>query len=250
MPLAHVVTFGKLDVGALPDVHGLSDDTQRIFWVLAACKGDSLLEWTSAYEISDILRSCAGIDIPRQRVSTILEDEKKHGTVTRQRKGGRRKYMIMRSGEQKLVASPTATMFIDPALAFSATRKLTEIFNDLSGDMRYCDPYVASRTLDFLAECKNASTIKLLTVNIQGLGAFKADLAAFNREHNGKLQVRTIGQGHVHDRYVLHDGGILLMGASIKDVGKKQSFIISAGKDIAGAVVPAFERLWSQAGPV
>jgi hypothetical protein len=87
-------------------------------------------------------------------------------------------------------------------------------------------------------------------VNIQGVASFKADLAAFNREHNGKLQVRAIGQGHVHDRYLLHEGGILLLGASVKDIGKKQSFVIAVGKDIAGAVFPAFEKLWSQAGPV
>jgi hypothetical protein len=64
------------------------------------------------------------------------------------------------------------------------------------------------------------------------------------------LQARVIGQGHLHDRYLVHDDGILLMGASVKDVGKKQSFVVAAGKDIAGAVTPAFDKLWSQAAPV
>jgi hypothetical protein len=40
------------------------------------------------------------------------------------------------------------------------------------------------------------------------------------------------------------------MGASVKDVGKKQSFVIAAGKDIAGAVAPAFDKLWAQSAPV
>jgi hypothetical protein len=49
---------------------------------------------------------------------------------------------------------------------------------------------------------------------------------------------------------LVHDDGILLMGASVKDVGKKQSFVVAAGKDIAGAVTPAFDKLWSHAAPV
>ena len=149
MTLARAATFNKLDVTTLPDVHALSDEAQRVFWVLTACKTDPLLEWTSSSEISDILRNCARIDIPRQRVSAILEQERKQGAVSRQRKNGKRKYMIMRPGEERLIASPIATMFVDPGQAFSATRKLTDIFGELRGDMRYCDPYIAARTLDF-----------------------------------------------------------------------------------------------------
>jgi hypothetical protein len=250
MTPAHVASFTRLDVGVLPDVHALSDEARQVFWVLTACKTDPLLEWSSPGEISDILRDCARIDIPRQRVGSILERERKQGAVSRQRKNGKRKHMIMRPGEERLITSPIATMFVDPTQAFSATRKLTDIFGELHGSVRYCDPYIASRTLDFLAHCKHAPTIKLLTVNIQGADSFKADLAAFNREQSGKLQVRVVGQGHVHDRYLLHNAGILLLGASVKDIGKKQSFVVAVGKDIASAVSPRFEQLWSQAGTV
>lgn len=250
MMLAHVATFKKFDVSALPDVHGLDDEARQVLWVLTACKGDHLLEWTSPTEISDILRDCARIDVPRQRVQALLEQERKQGAVTRQRKNGKRRYMIMRPGEQHLIASLVAPLFIDPERAFTATRKLGHIFGELKGNVRFCDPYVASRTLDFLAECERAASIQLLTVNVQGSASFKADLSAFNREHNGKLEVRAIGQGHLHDRYLVHDEGILLMGASVKDVGKKQSFVVAAGKDIASAVTPAFDKLWSQAAPV
>jgi hypothetical protein len=59
------------------------------------------------------------------------------------------------------------------------------------------------------------------------------------------VEVGLIGQGHLHDRYLVHDDGILLMGASVKDVGKKQSFVIAAG-----AVAPAFDKLWAQSAPV
>ncbi len=250
MTLTHVATFKRFDVGALPDVHGLDDEARQVLWVLTACRNDHLLEWTSPTEISDVLRDCARIDIPRQRVQVLLEQERKQGAVTRQRKDGKRKYMIMRPGEQKLSASLVAPLFIDPERAFSTTRRLADIFGELRGDLRFCDAYVASRTLDFLAECKGAASIQLLTVNVQGTAAFKADLIAFNREHHGKLQVRMIGQGHLHDRYLVHDDGVLLMGASVKDVGKKQSFVVAAGKGIADAVTPAFDKLWFQAAPI
>jgi hypothetical protein len=184
-----------------------------------------------------------------------LEEKRKRRAVARQRKYGKLRYMIMRPGEQELGASLIAPLFVNPAEAFSASRKLADILGELRGDIRYCDPHIGSRTLDFLAECNNAPTIKLLTVTVDKPTSFKTDLAAFNREHGGKpevrkLEVRVLGKGHLHDRYAAHDNGILLMGASLKDVGKKQSFVIAASKDIAGAVVSAFDTLWPQGAPV
>ena len=38
-----------------------------------------------------------------------------------------------------------------------------------------------------------------------------------------------------------------MIGASLKDLGKKQSFVIALGADIRKAVLVAFNKLWATA---
>jgi hypothetical protein len=245
MMMSLVERFRQIDTSDLPDVHSLADIRLKLFWVLAVAKRDTLLEFMKASEISDILRDSVGIHVSRQRVTAALENEK--NTVSKGKKKGKRYFKLMRAGEDELVSSTVAPIFIDPTKAFSATRKLEEIIGTLSGDLEYCDAYVDRRTLDFLSNCKGAQSIKLLTENIHGSAAFKADLSAFQKEHGNILEVRTIGQGHLHDRYIVHGTGMLLIGASLKDLGKKQSFVVSLGGDISKAVSVAFKKNWGTA---
>jgi hypothetical protein len=241
----HVAAFRNVAVEGLPDVHGLAEERQQVLWVLMAGKNHVRLESLTASEISDILRDSQGIDIPRQRVIGLLQREA--GTVSRVRKKGKRYFKIMRAGEQEISSSTVSPLFIDPAKAFSATRKLADIICGLEGDLRYCDPYVGSRTLDFLADCKGAQSVKLLTVTIHNSAAFKADLAAFQKEHNHILDVRVLQHGHLHDRYIVHNRGMILLGASLKDVGKKQSFVVAVGSDVAQSVAISFDGHWQNA---
>src|SRR5216683_2399529 len=119
-PSPHVITFRGVTAEGLPDIHGLSAERLQVLWVLAAAKIEPSLDSLSAAEISEILRDSQGIDIPRQRVAGILQKEA--GTVSRLRKGKKRYFKIMRSGEKEISSSSISPLFIDPAKAFSATR--------------------------------------------------------------------------------------------------------------------------------
>jgi hypothetical protein len=72
-------------------------------------------------------------------------------------------------------------------------------------------------------------------------------LGAFQRERGGILEVRVLPQGYLHDRYIIHNDGMLLLGASLKDVGKKQSFVVAIGSDVAQSVATAFDGQWQSA---
>src|SRR5712692_863954 len=100
MTSPHVAAFRHVTVDTLPDVHGLAEERLQILWVLLAGKSDVSLEMLSAAEISDILRDSQGIDIPRQRVTSLLRREA--GTVSRVKKDGKRYFKIMRAGEQEI----------------------------------------------------------------------------------------------------------------------------------------------------
>ena len=103
------------------------------------------------------------------------------------------------------------------------------------------------RTLDFLAACESATAIRLLTANISKPNPFARDVAAFNREHGGKLEVRVAAQKTLHDRYIIHDDGLLLLGTSLNGLGKKQTFVVALGPDLRADVSAAFESRWQTA---
>lgn len=232
---------------ALPDLHSLDSERLKVFWILAdeARKNpDGLL---SSYAIAQRLEREHRIDVPRHRVDSILRKEKK--TVLRKVRGGTEYWKLMRAGEIELETPSDLATFIDPQKAFTSRRRVYEILSGLIGPLRFCDPYIDSSVLDSLASCSKATTIKLLTSRIHSL-SFAPDLAAFNREFQGKMQVRTVSKQKLHDRYILHNSGMILFGASLKDIGKAPSFVVALGPDLTDAVSDHFENAWSNATPV
>ena len=69
----------------------------------------------------------------------------------------------MKRGEDDLTGSSTQPIYVDPERPLTSIRKVEELFEQLDGDLRICDPYSASRTLYFGAQSTRAASIKLLT---------------------------------------------------------------------------------------
>ncbi len=213
-------------------------------WTLAVAKDDPELEYLTPSQIADILCDGEGIHVSRQLVAAILGRERK--TVARRRFGQRDRFRIMKTGEDAVMASSafTATV-IDPTKALSEIRRVEGLLGELRGDLRVCDPYVDKKTLDLLAECRSAGSVQLLTVNLQKEGPFRRDLDAFRREHAMSLNVRVAAAARLHDRYILHDEGMLLLGGSLNGLGKKQSFIVELGLGLRATVEPTFADEWN-----
>ncbi len=58
--------------------------------------------------------------------------------------------------------------------------------------------------------------------------------------------VRIGPAGHLHDRYVIHDDGMMIVGTSLNSIGLKQSFVVTVGDDIRAMVVGAFDDAWNR----
>jgi hypothetical protein len=88
---------------------------------------------------------------------------------------------------------------------------------------------------------------KAPTSNILKESKLRRDLAAYDKEHTSKIEVRVSPNGVLHDRYILHEEGMLLLGTSLNGFAKKQSFLVSLGPDIRAATETAFNRVWASA---
>jgi hypothetical protein len=238
-------TLKNADLGRLPNIHQLSESRLVVLWILAAVKGSEVSLGLSSAQISDLLRDGCGIAMSRQRVKAIVENE--NGTVAKLRQGSNSYYKIMRSGEELIAGSAHDPVLIQPDKALSGIRKVEELLGFISGDVRVCDPYVDNRTLDYLSNCAQASSIRLLTQNIYRDALFKRDLKAFNQENGDSLEVRVAAGRELHDRYVIHGNGMMLIGTSLNNIGAKQSFIVALGEDIRSAATSWFDKTWNTA---
>jgi hypothetical protein len=242
-----VAIFREIDTQDLPDIHPLGSARLHVLWVLLAGKTHGGVERLSPAQIADVLVDCYGISITRQRVRVILTKERE--TVCRRMIRGREYFSIMKAGVDLFQPSTFDPVFIDPSRALTEIRKVEGVLGDLKGDLRVCDPYVESKTLDLLAMCGRANAIRLLTVNVHKEGRFERDLRAFNLEHGNRLVVRRHPPGVLHDRYVVHEAGALLFGGSLNGLGMKQTFVWPAGPDLSRTAAIYFEQNWKNAQP-
>ena len=143
--------------------------------------------------------------------------------------------------------SAHTAQFVDPENSLNEIRKLEALFGTLTGDVKICDPYVDNKTVDLIAEMSSADSISLLTVNVQKDAALKRDISAYLRQGGKSVQIRVANEAALHDRYIIHAGGMILLGGSLNGFSKKQSFIVSVGTDLRAVAEAAFDRHWRSA---
>ena len=119
------------------------------------------------------------------------------------------------------------------------------------------DTYCGPRTLDLLKQAAHAR-VQLLTrlANLRK----PADQAALLREISDyrseftAAEFRDYQNPDLHDRYVLSEDALTLLGHGIKDLGNKESFVIVFPKatcpDLYSALLSNFNLRWRAARPL
>jgi hypothetical protein len=97
---------------------------------------------------------------------------------------------------------------------------------------------------------RKADSIQLLTVSVKQPAGFKQAMKAFASERGITLEVRTLLPGILHDRFLIHDHGMLMFGTSFNGLGLKQSFVVALGEDIRASVASTFDADWQRATPL
>jgi hypothetical protein len=157
--------FSAADLTPYPPLSTFGDPRSQALWVLWVGRDSIGTPQMTPGEISAVLRDAFGIHVSRQKIEGLLSQERQ--AVAKRKKQGRRVYQIMQAGIDEVSSRGPGTVFVDPTQALSGIRETQGILADLQGDLSVCDPYVDGRTLDFLADCKAGTSIRLLTYNIK-----------------------------------------------------------------------------------
>ena len=201
-------------------------------------------DWISAVALSTALRADHGVQVHWRTIDAELNG--KRDLVARRKRQGRWEYSILAAGSARIAAAPETVAYVDPANALQATRKLHDVLAQLSGTVRICDAYLDNTTFEHLEACPKTADVRLLTMNIKDSGPLRRIVAAA-RTAGHKIEIKIVGNRVLHDRYVIDDTRMLILGTSLNGFGKKQSFVINAGDDIRATMEREFEAMWLKA---
>jgi hypothetical protein len=201
-------------------------------------------QWMTAAEISKELRDQHGIGLHWKKIESAFEDNP--SAVARRKASKQWQFRILRAGEELLGAAQSTILFIDPTQAVKATMSLHDFFYKLKGTVRVCDAYLDNTTLEHLHALDKSVTVQLLTKNVKDSGPLRRIVAAWKSEGR-TLEIRVDGTAPLHDRYIIDDSIMTILGTSLNGFGKKQCFIIQTGPDLRAVVLPVFDGLWKSA---
>jgi hypothetical protein len=145
--------------------------------------------------------------------------------------------------------------YVEAGKARTAQLNLEEIFHKVSGEIRICDPYYGAKSLYRLDSLKQCKPIRFLTQKADGNETLTVSsaLQVWKQQHQDVEFRRHVGRD-LHDRFVLSDEELILLGHGLKDVGNRDSFIIRIGHQLAGDLIQtvreSFDAKWKAATPI
>lgn len=241
---ASCMALDKADYGVPPDHQNPRDMCLWIMWVMQ----DGLaVEWLTAHQIEELLISCLGIHLSRQKIQGILMQDR--CLVLKRKKGGVSHFKLLRPGIEKIRCSGNEITVLQPGSPFTSKRSLQSLFDGLAGEICVCDPYAEPSSLDVIAQIGKGQRIRFLTRKIHLPDQFKRDVDALCSEGLG-LEVRKANGHSIHDRYAIDKNGVLVFGASLNSVGHSQSLVMHQKGDIRRALLESFDGIWSTAIPL
>lgn len=219
-----------------------SDDLERILAVLHNAKLAGT-QWQTAVQISGSLRDECGISLHWRTIQTVLMGSREF--VDRRKRQHRWHFTILTAGERLISETSEPITLIEPKKALQAVISLHKLFSNLNGTVRICDPYLDPATIEHLDACADVQ-IRLLTKNVRKASQLRRLISAFQ---GGKrhLEIRIASHGSLHDRYILDDSSMLILGTSLNGFGKKQCFVVKAGNGIRNVVLSDFDSKWQSA---
>ena len=131
---------------------------------------------------------------------------------------------------------------------FTGQRVLTEIIEESQGYLGVMDTYVDRKTLDLLHDAPEGIPIRLLTCNTGGADKEKRFLRACKNlkvERPG-FEIRKCESSPFHDRFILTKNKGWMIGASLKDIGKKLTMITEMSPETSKQMQNHFEEIWKK----
>ena len=248
-----------LDFSEFVDFSNLNKISDKSLWILWVCKEKLGLKKLNASQISYIFKEVKELSIDKRKITNAFN--RLGDKIYTYRDNDILSYEIMQPGKDYLMSvskqDSINLLYFEPEKKFSSKRQLAKnILSKLKGVLKFVDPYIDIRTLDILKDLKN-SDIKVLS-KLSNLkepkkSRFLRELTDFVKEKKN-FQFRDYSSKDLHDRYIISQDSIILIGHSIKDLGGKESFAVVMDKattiDIYEILNSNFDDRWNHSNSI
>jgi hypothetical protein len=248
--------FSEADTSDFPDFHNYKNPLEMGLWVLCVAKDKLGIKKLTAEQIASVIRDVKEISIDAKSVNYSFTPAK--GKVHIYHENGEVYFEIMKPGKDHVLSlikqGSVEVFYFEPGQKYSTKRILSKgILEGLREKLQIVDPYCGERTLDILKEIKD-KPIEFLTrvenLNQKERERFLRELQDFKPECP-TIEFRNYPNTDIHDRYIISEDSLVILGHSLKDLGSKESFAIvldkNSSKNIVEALVENFNRRWKQA---
>ncbi len=230
----------------------------QALWALEIVKDNTDVHRITAKAISYILLRIAEIPLPEAAIPKAFA--RAGNKIARESSNGKIFYEIMGEG-RKALKNKIGEIGKDQIQFFSGktpwsdfNKNFPKIISMLVGEICIVDPYYGNGTLLTLEKFGKVKKIRFLTSQLgtaeqNTISKFNAELKRFKAEFNNIAIRKYADVGELHDRYIISDNAIVVIGHGIKDIGTKESFCIFIPKAAVGNFLPnlknTFEKRWA-----
>ena len=159
------------------------------------------------------------------------------------------------SGTVRLPNEGDRVVLVKAGNISDARASLDTILAELRGEVAVCDPYYGRSSLARLANLVSCNCIQFLTQKPDDKEKSFIDVrfTEFQKDYSHFIIRRATGP-ELHDRYVLTADEMILLGHGLKDIGKKDSFILRLHRNALGDMFNGawqlFRDRWASAAPL
>lgn len=239
----------KRDFSEYPNIHFYDDAKMEAFWILWVSSEEFGNDRLTPGQIAEILIEKFEIARTPQAVGSALGKAVSNRLVSKKND----EFKLMRKGREEIYHTSfdnPGVIYIEPGKPFTGKHILVkDVLSKAKNRIWICDPYIGPRLLDLLRELDPSIQIRIMTKTVQDKAPFIRTFAEFKREHPD-AEVKIASGRDMHDRYILSDSCMWLVGHSLKDLGSKESFIVELGEDIRNSMDLVFDTRWSASTPL
>lgn len=248
--------FSKVDTSTFPDFYSFEKPLEMGLWVLWVAKEKLNIKKMTAEQIACIIRDVKEISINAKSINNAFTRAK--GKVHIYHENGEVYFEIMKPGKDHLLSLVKEGLielyYFEPGKRYTTKKILSRnILEELKGDLKIVDPYCGERTLDILQNIRDRK-IQFLTrlenLKQKDRARFLRALEDFRSEFPS-IEFRDYPGTEIHDRYIISENSLVILGHSLKDLGKKESFAIvlnnETSRNIVQALIENFNRRWKRA---
>jgi len=150
--------------------------------------------------------------------------------------------------ENQVPSKAKGVILVQPRHPYTALREVERILGVAKEYLKIVDPWLGEESLDFLWKVSPTVPIRVLTKTVVDSESFNSAYRRLVREKGGGIEIRKTDSDELHDRIIITEDQVWLLGPSLKDLGKKLGTISKiSDKKVRNQMETFFDRIWNLA---